>query len=622
MLFGIHATPERVRQLQARQGTDPEFAQWRAQIQDLLAGPNAFDLAKPGQVNAPQADPYSLGHLASALAVYHAVEPRTTVERLLLDFLRWIPGQQSLMWGQNISLGQFLKGAVLALDAVGELLPVAEQQAILEHLTLFCIENPDPEHISNRHPTGAQPMRRYLEIPGFGFHLKDEQVNNWDVVCGQGLLYMARALEALCPARADTARAWREIAVTRLRRFLTLAFSPEGEYGEGPSYYSYGNTASVLMLDCLATWPGLDLQLAPEELTGLYASPRWSRETYHGRLEDGRFNFNDASTTGYESPAVVHWLAARTRNAEAQFYGDELRRLNLGTMAPEELAYSFLWRDPALPARRPHGRKTTHFGRLGSVICRQGYAPADAHFAIHAGCHAGAHTHADRGNMLLTMYGENLLADAGMPADRSIAAYFPWHRATAAHNCLMVARQNQLVETDLGYASGQISRFEAQADGTLVTADCTAVWPRARRVLRHAFVAWQGWVLVCDQVDVDKGPVELIFHTDNRDRRAALLLQADAVVFQRPKANLWLLYGTGLEHALDEGTHYGESQPDGLRSARLTVTGREAVYLLLPRLASHPTPVPGTALQRLPDGSWQVTVDGQTTKVKFPPEQD
>ncbi|MEI7437804.1 MAG: heparinase II/III family protein [bacterium] len=619
MLFSIHATPERVRQLQARQATDPEFAQWRAQIHELLAGPNALDLAKPGLVNAPQADPYSLGHLGSALAVYHAVEPSAAVERLLLDFLRWIPGQQSLMWGQNISLGQFLKGAVLAMDAVGEQLPAAERLAILEHLTLFCIENPDPEHISNRHPTGAQPMRHYLEIPGFGFHLKDEQVNNWDVVCGQGLLYMARALEAVCPARAETAQAWRDIAVVRLRRFLELAFAPEGEYGEGPSYYSYGNIACVLMLDCLATWPGLDLKLAPHALRGLYASPAWSRELYHGRLEDGRFNINDSSVNGYESPAVVHWLAARARNEEAQFYGDELRRLNLGTVAPEELAYSFLWRETTLAGRRPHGRKATNFGRLGTVVCRQGYAPEDAHFTIRAGDHAGAHTHPDRGNMLLTMYGENLLADAGMPADRSIAAYFPWHRSTAAHNCLVIGRQNQLVETDHGYVSGRITRYEAQPAGTLVTADCGAVWPQARRVLRHAFIAWQGWVLVCDQAEVDKGPVELIFHTDNHDRRAGILVQADAVVFQRPKASLWLLYGAGLSGALDEGTHYGESDPDGMRSVRLTVTGPEAVYLLLPRRAAHPVPMPGAVLLRLANGSWKVPVDGLITTVALPP---
>ncbi len=623
MLLHLHLSPERLRERREILRQDPAFTELRARLRRVLAGPTVLDHTLPGLVNSADVCAYDIGHLGGALAICHMLEPLPEAERRLLNLLRWIPAQTSLMWGQNISLGQFLKGVILALDAVGEQLSGTERAAVLDHLTAFCIENPDPTHIANCHPTGAQPMRRYLEIPGTGFHIKDEQVNNWDSVCGLGLLYMARAVAALQPERAATAQAWRDIAVVRLQRFLRRAYSHEGECGEGPSYYSYGTTPCVLMLDCLEHWPGQPATVTPDELTGLLNSPRWSREMYHARLEDGRFNLNDSMTAGYESPGVVHWIAARAHDPQAQGYGDDLRRLHLGledgdVQASEHLVQSFLWRDPSLAARRTTGRRAFAFGRLGTVICRQGDAAQDAHFLLQAGEHAGAHTHAARGNLLLWAHGEYLLCDAGMPADRSIPAYFPWHRLTGAHNCVQIGRQSQVWENERGHVRGRITRLDTQAAGVLISADCTEVWPDARRVERHLFFSWQGWVLVCDRVEVAKGPVELLFHTDNRDRQATILLQRDAVVLGRPRASLWILFGSGLGQALDEGAHYLESDPQGMRSVRIACTAPESVCLLLPRCPAHSVPAPASVLTRDADGAWRVTVDGAVTPVCFP----
>jgi hypothetical protein len=530
----------------------------------------------------------------------------------LVDFLRWMPAQASLMWGQNISLGQFLKGAILALDAVGETLPADERRAILEHLILTCIDNPDPAALPNNHPTGAQPMQRYLDIPGWGFHLPDATVNNWDVVCGQGLLYVARAADALLPERADDAAKWAAIARKRLERVLRLTFSPGGENGEGPGYYSYGTFAVVLMIDCLRRWPGQGADDLPVDY--LTASAEWNRHLHPREVAFGTVNVSDCSLGRAEMSAIPHWIAARTGDGGAQALGDALFTRAIAANDPQALEgvlHSLLWRDAAVPAVEPSGPYGRHFGRYGTVVLRTGTTADDLYLLVRCGDYAGAHTHADRGSFVIQGFGEFLATDAGCPADRSIPAYKDYHTQTAGHNCaLPIGRPQERVIGET-FLHGAITEFRRDADSLWITADCSQTYPGAGRVTRRFRVMDAGGTLIHDSIEHPGEGIEFLLHTDNRDRRAVIEIGEDRIVLRRPLASLLvypLLGGT----AADLGAEYQDSDPEGQRALAIRRAGDEMLTLLVPVRASEEDAV---TLEQLGDRRWRLTTPRGATEM-------
>lgn len=610
MLLGIHITDHEAAILRAKVADNAAFTALRVSVAALLAKDNPFTKTQPGLLNSTEVDPYSLGHLGAALSAYHALEPTPAVEGALLAFLRWIPAQQSLMWGQNISLGQFLKGAILALDAVSEQLDPAERRAILEHLILTCIDNPDPDSLPNNHPTGAQPMKRYLEIPGWGFHLPDATVNNWDVVCGQGLLYTARAVEALLPERTDEAREWAGIAKTRLERVLRLTFSPEGENGEGPGYYSYGTMAVLFMLDCLNRWPGQYLDGL--FLDGLYASAEWNRQMHPREVAFGTVNVSDCSLGRMELSAIPHWIAARTGDGAAQALGDALlaRAIAEFSYDLEAFAYSLLWRDGAVAPVEPRRPSARHFGRYGTVVARTGYTTEDKYFLLRCGDYAGAHTHADRGSFVISAYGEFLATDAGCPADRSIAAYKEYHTQTRGHNCALPIGQPQERVIGEQFLHGRITEFNRVEGELRITADPSPTYPGAGQVRRQIRLADAGWMLIHDTIEHPGEGIEFLLHTDNRDRQAIIEIGDGGIAIRRPQAVLLvfpLLGGT----ATDLGPQYLDSDPEGQRGLSIRNAGGEMLTLLLPAPA-------GTegAVEQIGPRRWRLTWTGDMAEIE------
>ncbi|MHB9131436.1 MAG: heparinase II/III domain-containing protein [Armatimonadota bacterium] len=617
MLFGIHLQNQEIPALRKRLLGSEAFDQLRQGLQCYLNGPNTFELTKFGFRNSSEVNPYELGHNAAALSLFHGIEPTPQVADVLTQFLRWTLEQESLMWGQNISLGQFLKGAVLALDAVGEEMDPAECAAILQHMIDTCIQNDDPDALPNNHPTGAIPMRPYLEIPGRNFHVPDAQVNNWDVVCGQGLLYVARAAATLLPEYAVEAETWVAIARRRLERFLDLIYTPQGEYGEGPGYYSYGTFAGIMMLDCLACRQG-GCWLAGLPMEGLLASARWSREVCPREVEHGTFNINDCSLGRLESPAVLHWIAARTQDPIAQGYGDVLlaqavRRLH-GTFHEhsfEGIAYALCWRDKELAAEAPAGWSARHFGRFGSVICRTGYTSDDICLWTRSGDYAGAHTHADRGGFLLTAYGENLVSEAGCPTDRSIPAFKAFHTQVDGHNCARPLGQSQQREVEGTYLHGALTEFREEEGRVFIREDCSAVYPGAGAVTREITFSRQGWVLIHDRIEQPGEGIEFLLHTDNHDRQAMATITPDRLRITRPNASLLVIPLNGAE-IVDLGANYQDSDTEGLRSFALR---RDAIELTILLIACRRGEEETVAVERLAGNRWQFHLAGESEEI-------
>src|ERR1043166_2827818 len=309
MLLEIHISEDEAQALRARLAASPWMPRLHRIVHAYLARENVFTQARrvaPRAAGVTSQLMSPLSHAAASLSLYHAIEPTPVIESVLQNFLLWTLEQKVMLVHGAFLQGLYLRSVILALDAVGESLSKEQRTAILEHLILTAVDNPDASDPVNNRPDKNAPMRRVMEIPGTGFHLKDEHVNNWDLLGSMGVLYVARATDALLPNRDADVNTWTEVARRRVERFFRLQYTDEGEYGEGPSYYSYATQGAVSMLDMLQRWPrGAWWKGLP--LNGLMASARWAREVQPREVVHGPFNYNDCSLGVYEAPTVIHW---------------------------------------------------------------------------------------------------------------------------------------------------------------------------------------------------------------------------------------------------------------------------------------------------------------------------
>jgi hypothetical protein len=605
MRIGIHISPEQLPDCRAR---FEAYSGRQLLIDRAAACLPTFARLDPQVQDHHQLGAHDAGHHGAFLALLHMLSPADEIADALLNFLRWIPRQPALMWGNGLGLGQFLKGAVLAFDAVGAELREDEQRAVLDALVLNCIENPDPNALTNNYPTGTIPLRRYLEIPGAGFHCADAEVNNWDVVCGQGLLYTARAVDALCPDRRAAAAAWTAIAVRRLRRFLILCYSPQGEYCEGPGYYSYGNLAALIMLDLLEHWPAQADTCASLTTDGLVATPRWLRALYPARIVDGTFVFNDTQRSHAEAPAVLYWIARHARDPVAQHIGDVLRAFDAMPRHEDALAFAALWRDEAAPATDQTGPIEEDFGRYGSVVCRTGFGPDDTALLFRCGLHAGAHTHADRGNILFAASGDDFLVDAGMYSDRTQPIYEAYHTQAEAHNCVFPAGIGQYRPTNQQFGEGRIVSFRRTEQGAVFAGEYADTYPPAAGVshcLRIVYWCRAGWFVVHDEVEHAGEGLRTLWHVDNRDRQTEVRpLQTGAVAVARPRGSLLIQSLSGEMAVTELGERYQEDDPAGARLLAFDTTAAVSTLLFLPSAGAT------IACERVAARCWQLHIDG------------
>lgn len=128
------------------------------------------------------------------------------------------------------------------------------------------------------------------------------RVSNWNQVCNGGILCAALVL-------ADEEPALAEQIVAGVRKSLAIGmtlYAPDGEYPEGPGYWSFGTTYNVIALAAMEEILGSDF--------GLSKAPGFDRtidyvEAVHGPF-GLPFNYADATDDPQNSPARA-WLAYR-----------------------------------------------------------------------------------------------------------------------------------------------------------------------------------------------------------------------------------------------------------------------------------------------------------------------
>lgn len=234
---------------------------------------------------------------------------------------------------------------------------------------------------------------------------------NWNQVCHAGLVASALAVAEREPALA---RRVVERAVENLPK-AGAVYAPDGSYPEGPSYWSYGTTFHVILVEALRSAFGTSCGL--EKMPGFLKTTDFMAQMVGPTGND--FDFSDYHHRAPSEPVLL-WFARETGSSEAA--REELTNLARRQAQPDlplsrHLALELLWWDPTLPPLSPTPPLPLHWtatGHLPVAVLRSAWNDPNAtYLAIKGGTPNQSHGHMDVGSFVLEADGVRWALDLG-----------------------------------------------------------------------------------------------------------------------------------------------------------------------------------------------------------------
>ena len=280
-------------------------------------------------------------------------------------------------------------GVAVAYDWCYDALPVEERAAIRAGLLTKAIA-----------PSRGRPWWLRVE-------------HNWNQVCHGGLSLAALAMAEDTP----TESAWVLGRAIDCLPKVMATYGPDGAYAEGPSYWAFGTTYNVLLLDGLTTSLGTDFGLS--ETPGFIKTGEYFQ---HVSGPTGNyFLYSDCVPHTAPVPAQA-WFAARAGDPsllwnEARWMERLATRQETNTGSvwnPDAVMY------PVWASRLPNAPTmpvTTHWagrGAVPSAYHRSDWTPEATWVAIKGGTPRSNHGHMDVGSFAMESQGVRWADDLGM----------------------------------------------------------------------------------------------------------------------------------------------------------------------------------------------------------------
>jgi hypothetical protein len=314
-------------------------------------------------------------------------------------------------------------------------------------------------------------------------HRTFRSTNNWNQVCIGGMVLGALAVEDDEPAlAADLLAAARQGVLIGLN-----AYRPDGVYPEGPAYWSYGSSYTVLLAAALRDTRDGDW--------GLLDAPGFKRSAQfyaHAIGPSGKyFDFAD-SNERQELPCAIVYLARELDQPALLTAKRQMIRNGQG-LSDRFAPLSVLW----WPTKTGGNTAPTSFSGQGAqplAIWRSSWSDPDAWwFAIKAGGAAHSHAHMDAGSFVLDLDGLRWARDLGMQdygslesrgidlwnMKRNSSRWRVFRLSAEAHNTLtldgrahsvrgmatlrMVAEREALIDLSSALLPGQVTRATRRA---------------------------------------------------------------------------------------------------------------------------------------------------------------
>jgi len=348
---------------------------------------------------------------------------------------------------------------------------------------------------------------------------------NWNQVCNGGMTIGALAIADEEP---ELSRYIIEQAVQSIPRAL-VNYAPDGDWAEGPGYWSYATHYTVYMLAALETALGTDF--------GLSKQPGFDRAgdfRIHVIGPSGlAFNFADGGARVGSAPIML-WLAQRFQRPLYAWH--ELERV--GAQSPLHLWWYFR------PSANLEAEPTSRWFRNSDIVTmRTDWSDQAVFVGLKGGDNTVNHSHLELGSFVMDGLGVRWVLDLG-PDDYNLPGYFGAQRwtyyrlGTEGQNTLLFDGQNQNPR-----AKAPVIAFYDGDQRKHGVVDLSAAYTDQKNgggggvkgsVLRGIAILGKDWVLVQDEMVGHAGQsVQWQIHTEAkvqvRGKEADLALKGKTI---------------------------------------------------------------------------------------------
>ncbi len=347
---------------------------------------------------------------------------------------------------------------------------------------------------------------------------------NHNQVCNAGMVSAALVLAGEEP---DLARRILAGAKDSLRHSLP-GYAPDGSYPEGPGYWTYGTTYSVIMIAELESALGTDL--------GYGATPGFANTINYYEAVEGPFgpvfNYADATEDLQNSPARA-WLAKKihspfalqhTRKLLADFMQKNsvvpFDRAIQSTVVNRFFALHEVW-FPDDPLGSPTNPPLdSHFRGIADIATfRSAWNDTNAIFAgFKAGDSAAGHGHLDLGSFVLDADGQRWAKDLGGDTEAGIytlPGYFDvkggrrWTYFRANNHSHNTVTPGDALQNP--HVTAPITKFSSKPERGFAVADLTPAYSEEVKSL-HRGIALLDRSRVLVQDEYQRGQTNLPLH--------------------------------------------------------------------------------------------------------------
>ncbi|MET3872607.1 heparinase II/III domain-containing protein [Puniceicoccus vermicola] len=391
----------------------------------------------------------------------------------------------------------------------------------------------------------SQGLEPSYEIDGWWV----DYPNNWNQVIHGGLVMGALAIYD---------QGGPEIAVEVIERALENAHSglstygPDGAYPEGPAYWSYGTSYSVLMMASLESVFGSDFGLS--EAPGFLESAEY---VLHSGGPSGQyFNYSDSRPQTGIRPEVF-WFAEKLGRPELLWrQRKNLAKFNANELAepPDTRMFPLLlvWGNGLSEEIVPEDLDWSGGGETPVAFHRTSWTDPDATYVgIKGGAPSVSHAHMDVGQFVMESDGVRWASDLGMQSYHELEAtglhifgkdrWKVFRMSNMSHSVLVVNGQPQGFE-----GSATIERSATGEEGAYTILDMSEVYAgQLKGVRRGIALKKNGAVQVEDDFEILDQPTEIRWSmltfaevTLEDDHRATLTQDGETLSFEvlSPKA--------------------------------------------------------------------------------------
>ena len=525
----------------------PEFVSfWESSRGADLAADERF-LREELKFNNPNTDLARAANILQRCAFVNVLEPdaahvalaRLALDRMLAyDRWDWIleAGRDTVGVMRN---GTTSVGAVLAADWLGTDLSDAAHDALTHYLVNEA--GPAAERAVFGMTHHDQVIGWTMDPGTVGIPRVDVSrwprildVNNLRVIATSGLAAAAAFLAGRHPRAAH----WAAMARDSLRLFASR-LPADGTFPEGPDYWHYTFNYFLVSVELLRRRCGIDLR----DCCDFPAMIRYV-QTVAAPTRDNPvacLNIGDAFRSSASEPLA--WIGRHFRDATANHLV-----LSPGSVRSDTVstAWSAIWFDPSVPARRSADLDLDRVLFPGIVVSRSGWTAADSVLSLRSGGPEN-HEHADRSSLTFTAHGERLLHD---PLKAAYWRADPrWLlRQTAAHTAVLIdGRGHQYHEgeegTNASRAVARLTDHRIGPDWMLAVSDATDAYVSgglpAALVRRSVLFLKPDVLIVCDEVRLTTAlSVQTRWQVFNDDGNGSVAAEGNGFTVTRPYATL------------------------------------------------------------------------------------